>query len=168
MSSYAHKIFILASMLLILTSVVRADMPSDADMQRVVDEAHAAFKDIKDGANANYIPILDTVPSELFGVVIVTRDGEVFSAGDVDYRFSIQSVSKPFTAALIMAQQGPEAVREKNRWSNRRACRSIPRSRSRCMSLAPEIRSSMPAPLPLSALWKPGTRQSAGTWCMTI
>lgn len=86
---------------------------SDADLQRAIEEAHAEFKDVDEGANANYIPILDTVPSDLFGIVIVTRDGDVFSVGDVDYRFSIQSVSKPFTAALIMAQQGPEAVRDK-------------------------------------------------------
>jgi glutaminase len=46
-------------------------------------------------------------------VVIVTRDGKVFSAGDVDYKFSIQSVSKPFTAALVMSQQGPEVLRQK-------------------------------------------------------
>jgi glutaminase len=90
-----------------------AQLPSDAEFQRVVDEAHAMFKDVTEGANANYIPILDTVPSELFGVAIATKDGRVFTAGDVDYKFSIQSVSKPFTAALIMAQQGPEAVREK-------------------------------------------------------
>ncbi|MEE4174390.1 MAG: glutaminase A [Xanthomonadales bacterium] len=88
-------------------------MPTAEDFQRVVDEAHAEFKDVTEGANANYIPILDTVPSELFGVAIVTNDGQVFTAGDVDYRFSIQSVSKPFTAALVMTQQGPEAVREK-------------------------------------------------------
>jgi glutaminase len=84
-----------------------------ADMQRVVDEAYAMFRDVTEGANANYIPILDTVPSELFGVVIATNDGKIYAAGDVDYRFSIQSVSKPFTAALIMNQQGPEAIREK-------------------------------------------------------
>jgi glutaminase len=105
-------------LLLTLTLIVFApaafsEMPSDADLQRVVDEAHAMFKDVKEGANANYIPILDTVPSDLFGVAIVTREGKVFTAGDVDYKFSIQSVSKPFTAALIMAQQGPKAVREK-------------------------------------------------------
>ncbi|MDG2327762.1 MAG: glutaminase A, partial [Halioglobus sp.] len=47
------------------------------------------------------------------GVVIITRDGEVYSAGELDYEFSIQSVSKPFTASLIMQQQGPRAVREK-------------------------------------------------------
>jgi glutaminase len=90
-----------------------ASTPSDAELQNAVDKAYEAFKDVTEGANADYIPILATVPSELFGVVIVTKDGKTFSAGDVDYRFSIQSVSKPFTAALIMAQQGPEAIREK-------------------------------------------------------
>ncbi len=108
---FKHTLFALT--LLTLSSAAIAEMPSDRDFQRVVDEAHAMFKDVKEGANANYIPILDTVPSDLFGIVIVTRDGKVFKAGDVDYRFSIQSVSKPFTAALIMSQQGPEAVREK-------------------------------------------------------
>ena len=46
-------------------------------------------------------------------MVIVTKDGKVYSAGDVDYQFSIQSVSKPFTAALVMTQQGPAVLKEK-------------------------------------------------------
>ena len=83
------------------------------DYQRVVDEAYEKFKDLKEGANANYIPILDTVPSDLFGVVIATRDGKIYSAGEIKYEFSIQSVSKPFTASLVMAQQGPKAIRQK-------------------------------------------------------
>jgi len=87
--------------------------PAVKDFQRVVDAAYAKYKDLKDGENADYIPILTETPSDLFGVVIVTRDGKVYSAGDVDYRFSIQSVSKPFTAALVMTQQTPAAVREK-------------------------------------------------------
>ncbi|MGI9221963.1 MAG: glutaminase A [Woeseiaceae bacterium] len=107
-----RKIF-LTSVLFAFASSAQAEMPSDKEMQRVVDEAYTAFKDVKEGANANYIPILDTVPSELFGVVITTKDGRVFAAGDVDYRFSIQSVSKPFTAALIMAMEEPESVRAK-------------------------------------------------------
>ena len=40
----------------------------------------------------------------------MTKAGKVCSVGDVDYKFSIQSVSKPFTAALIMRQQGPETL----------------------------------------------------------
>jgi glutaminase len=87
--------------------------PAVKDFQRVVDAAYAKYKDLKDGKNADYIPILTETPSDLFGVVIVTKDGKVYSAGDVDYKFSIQSVSKPFTAALVMAQQGPGVLREK-------------------------------------------------------
>jgi glutaminase len=82
--------------------------------QALVNEAHARFASVRDGKNADYIPILATIPSELFGVAIATRDGRLYTAGDVDYRFSIQSVSKPFTAALVMEQYGgPEIIAEK-------------------------------------------------------
>ncbi|MEE4107930.1 MAG: glutaminase A [Halieaceae bacterium] len=98
----------------LLTAASAAWGAMDGDrLQAAVDRAYESFREVKEGANADYIPILATVPSDLFGIAIVTREGEVYSAGDVDYKFSIQSVSKPFTAALIMAQQGPEAVRSK-------------------------------------------------------
>lgn len=100
-----------ALLLLVLGSSTYA--ASAKQLQALVDEAHARYADLKEGANADYIPILATIPSELFGVVITTKDGKVYSAGDVDYEFSIQSVSKPFTAALIMTEQGPEVIREK-------------------------------------------------------
>jgi glutaminase len=96
------------------TASCRTAPPPAADsLQEMVDEAYDTFKGLKEGKNADYIPILTTVPGDLFAVVIATRDGELYTAGDVDYRFSIQSVSKPFTAALIMQQQGPETLREK-------------------------------------------------------
>jgi glutaminase len=87
--------------------------PLTKDFQRVVDAAHAKYKGLQEGENANYIPILTETPSDLFGVVIVTKDGKVYAAGDVDYVFSIQSVSKPFTAALVMKEQGPAVLKEK-------------------------------------------------------
>lgn len=86
---------------------------SRADLQKLVDEAYAKFKGVSEGKNADYIPALARVPSHLFGVVIATADGVVVTAGDVDYTFSIQSVSKPFTMARVMDQQGYEAVRDK-------------------------------------------------------
>jgi glutaminase len=83
-------------------------------LQAVVDASHAKFARVKEGANADYIPILATIPSELFAVVIITRTGSVVQAGDAEYRYSIQSVAKPFTAALVMQQQGgPDVVIEK-------------------------------------------------------
>jgi glutaminase len=82
--------------------------------EQLVEKAYTSFKDLKKGKNADYIPILATIPSDLFAVVIVTRDGSVYAAGDVDYGYSIQSVSKPFTAALVMQQLGgPGAVLDK-------------------------------------------------------
>ncbi len=107
---FANALAVLAALTM---SAANAADPSPDELQRVVNEAHAKYKDLKDGKNADYIPILTTVPSDLFGVVIATREGKIFWAGDVNYKFSIQSVSKPFTAALVMQQQGPAAVAEK-------------------------------------------------------
>ena len=102
-----------AALVIPVTGITRSADPTSAQLQQVVDQAYARYKDLKDGENADYIPILATVPSDLFGIVIVTRDGKIYSKGDVDYKFSIQSVSKPFTASLVMQQQGPDAVAEK-------------------------------------------------------
>ena len=90
-----------------------SQVPSVQELQKLVDEAHTKFKDVKDGKNADYIPALAKVDSSLFGVAIVTVNGDVVTAGDVDYSFAIESVAKPFTMALVMQEQGPKAVRQK-------------------------------------------------------
>ncbi len=104
-------------MVLVLAILVAAPLaasaqaiPSAQILSRAVQEAYEKFKDVKEGANADYIPELAKVPSELFGVAIVTARGDVYTAGDVDYAFTIQSVSKPFTAALVMQEQGSADV----------------------------------------------------------
>lgn len=86
--------------------------PPMPEIQSVLNEAYQRFRTLQDGQNARYIPELAKVPSELFGIAIVTFDGKVFTAGDTDYLFSIQSVSKPFVAALAMQQQGPMKLRQ--------------------------------------------------------
>jgi glutaminase len=99
---------------MLLPAIANAADRQARQFQRLVDEMHARYKGLTEGKNADYIPILTTVPSDLFAVVIVDgSDGKVYSAGDADYKFSIQSVSKPFTAALVMAQQGPQAIHDK-------------------------------------------------------
>jgi glutaminase len=96
-----------------LPTTAREVATDPATLKRLVQEAHAKFKDVTDGKPADYIPELAKVPPELFGVAIVTAEGEIYTAGDVDYAFTIQSVSKPFTAALVMQEQGDEAIEEK-------------------------------------------------------
>jgi glutaminase len=41
---------------------------------------------------------------------VVTTDNQTFNLGDVNYSFSIQSISKVFTLALAMEELGPEKV----------------------------------------------------------
>jgi glutaminase len=88
-------------------------MPSSTAIQSAVDSAYAAAKAIKGGANADYIPYLASVRSDLCGVAVVTTDGQVFTAGDSDFAFAIESISKVFTLALVMENIGPDAVRAK-------------------------------------------------------
>ncbi len=90
-----------------------APAPAASDLQRVVNEAYDKFKGDTTGKNADYIPYLASVPSNLFAVVIVTADGQVFSAGDIDYAFSIQSCSKVFTMCQVMEESGDDAVFKK-------------------------------------------------------
>ena len=82
-------------------------------VEAVVKEAYEKFKNDANGKNADYIPYLAQVDSKLFGVAIVTTDNRVFTLGDVNYSFSIQSISKVFTLALAMEELGPNKVFEK-------------------------------------------------------
>ena len=52
------------------------------------------------------------MPGQLAAVAIVTCDGNVYSAGDSDYRFALESISKVCTLALALEDVGPQAVQE--------------------------------------------------------
>lgn len=91
----------------------REALPPAEQLRKLVNDAHARFKGVKDGKNADYIPYLAKVPADLFGVAIVTVDGQVFTAGDTTYAFAIESVAKPFTMALVMQESGADAILKK-------------------------------------------------------
>jgi glutaminase len=80
------------------------------DYQAAVNAALAKYKDLKEGKNADYIPALAKVNPNIYGIVLVTVDGKVYSAGDLTSEVSIQSISKVFTMAKVLDEQGPEAV----------------------------------------------------------
>jgi glutaminase len=79
----------------------------------VVQEAYDKFKNETSGKNADYIPYLAQVDSKLFGIAIVTTDNQVLTKGDVNYSFSIQSISKVYALALAMEALGADKVFEK-------------------------------------------------------
>lgn len=79
----------------------------------VVKASHEAAASLQGGANASYIPYLASVPSHLSGLTLVLTDGQVFSEGDSDYQFAIESISKVATLALALEQHGPAEVQKK-------------------------------------------------------
>ena len=74
---------------------------------------YEAAKAASGGKNADYIPFLASVPSDLIGLAVVTASGDTFTRGDADYRVAIESISKIFTLALAMESLGPAAIRDK-------------------------------------------------------
>ncbi|ADE56002.1 glutaminase A [Coraliomargarita akajimensis] len=96
-----------------ITTLSAAEMPTTVQLEQVANRAYEKFKDDTGGKNADYIKALAKVPSELFGIAIVTRAGDVITVGDVDYPFSIQSCSKVFSMCLVMQESGDETVLEK-------------------------------------------------------
>ncbi len=100
----------LALVAVLLTGAAPATAQSPADVEAALKAAHAKFKDLKEGANADYIPALAKVDPNIFGIVVVTTDGKVYTIGDATSEVSIQSISKVFTMARVMEEQGPEAI----------------------------------------------------------
>jgi glutaminase len=110
--------------ILLLTSFILVYRPAQAQQTSpvapkreqvlaVVREAYEKFKTDTGGKNADYIPYLAQVDSKLFGIAIVTTDNQVLTMGDIDYSFSIQSISKVYSLALAMEEFGPEKVLQK-------------------------------------------------------
>ncbi|MGW5573660.1 glutaminase A [Nocardia thailandica] len=79
----------------------------------ILDGVYARCRDDTSGAPADYIPELAAVDPDRFGVCLATADGQVYGVGDVDTGFTIQSISKPFTYALALADRGVDAVAAK-------------------------------------------------------
>lgn len=87
--------------------------PDAAAIDAAVKEAHAKYRGLKEGKNADYIPALAKVDSNLYGIVVVGVDGKVSKAGDTDAQFSIQSISKVFTLARVIEESGAKTIQDK-------------------------------------------------------
>jgi glutaminase len=93
--------------------VTQLDAQSGAEVQQAVDNAYAKFRTLQEGKNADYIPALAKVDPNLFGIAVVTADGKVYTAGDVTTEVSIQSISKVFTMAQVIQEQGLESIEKR-------------------------------------------------------
>jgi len=77
-------------------------------LEQIVDQCGDAGGEV-----AGYIPELAAADPDRFALCLATVDGQVYEVGQTDHRYSIQSISKPFTYALGLHDQGLEAVARK-------------------------------------------------------
>jgi glutaminase len=91
---------------------VRDETPAGEthEIQALVDDLRERFQSLTDGEVATYIPELGKANPDHFGIALVTPHGHVFTAGDCDVPFTIQSISKPFTYGMAVEELGFEKV----------------------------------------------------------
>jgi glutaminase len=77
------------------------------DYQKIIERIAEDVSPLLDkGEVASYIPALAGVSPSKFGIAVATVRGECFTTGDASECFSIQSLSKVFTLAMVMDRIG--------------------------------------------------------------
>ena len=88
-------------------SAERIVSPVLAHLERL----HARHASDHSGALASYIPELAKADPSSFGICVATIGGAVYEVGDTRQAFTLQSISKPLTYGLALADHGEGAVR---------------------------------------------------------
>ena len=106
------RIHIAGLLAIVLMALAAAPLfaQSPTEINSAINAAFLKYRDIKEGANADYIPALAKVDPNVYGIALVTTDGKVYTAGDLTTEVSIQSISKVFTMAKVIEEQGPAAI----------------------------------------------------------
>jgi hypothetical protein len=87
-------------------------LPGSPEVQDLVTEAYETYRHEDHGEVSRVYPALAAMPPGLFGVCVADVGGRLYGAGDADREFTIMSVAKPFTFALICDVLGAERARQ--------------------------------------------------------
>jgi glutaminase len=88
-------------------------LPPEQDVAALVDEAHRRYRDVGAGSVSDVYPALGRVVPGLYGICVASVDGRVHAAGDADVAFTIMSVAKPFTFALVCDVLGADEIQRR-------------------------------------------------------
>lgn len=87
--------------------VMKMPCRSNDELQLIVNEARACAKH---GRLADYIPALGEAKQDDLSIAIHFPDGSCYSAGDIEKKFTLQSISKVISLALVLMERGKEYV----------------------------------------------------------
>lgn len=77
--------------------------------QDILDSIYTEVLQVENtGKKADYIPELEKVNANKYGIALVDKYQNVFTKGDANEKFSIQSISKVITTSLIFSKIGNE------------------------------------------------------------
>lgn len=93
--------------------VSTGSLPPGDRVGELVRAAYEAFRDVDDGACSEVYPVLAQADPADFGVAVTSVRGERFAVGDLDTRFTLMSLSKPFVLALVCEALGSDIVRDR-------------------------------------------------------
>lgn len=83
-------------------------------MEKLLEEIIDSNKDLRAGGKlADYIPALTRVDPDKIGISLAYGDGNIYSSGDWDHKFTIQSISKVLSLILAVMDNGKESVFKK-------------------------------------------------------
>jgi glutaminase len=85
-------------------------IPDFKSFSKEIDRIYEVTKVNKSGHVASYIPQLERVNPEYYGVALCTIDGQRHSVGDSALNFCIQSISKPINYCIILEEHGEDKV----------------------------------------------------------
>jgi glutaminase len=120
-----HKAFyqaVIGIVVMCFLSTVYSQELFPNDYKTTLKEVYKNVQLVSSGENAAYIPELAKADPNRFAITVVTINGDVYSIGDVDLPFSLQSISKVFSfaqaledndEALIFKKIGLDATGEK-------------------------------------------------------
>ena len=88
-------------------------LPAATRVQELVTAAYERFRSNDEGAVSTVYPALAGGSADLFGICVGATSGALYTAGDAEHEFTIMSVAKPFTFALVCQAVGAEELRAK-------------------------------------------------------
>src|SRR6202158_2252296 len=87
-------------------------MSNTSHIQDILQDVYEKYRCVHEGEVATYIPELGKANPDHFGICLATVDGQVFSAGDWQEEFTIQSISKPFAFQMALEERGRDKTLE--------------------------------------------------------
>lgn len=79
-------------------------------VDQMLADIYQRTRHLQDGAVADYIPELSKVQPDAYGLAIATMKGQVYSIGEADSPFTIQSTSKALTYCMALEHCGRSNV----------------------------------------------------------